>query len=230
MKQKIIKFILMLLCITALVFSCVKITYYIKDENNISSLQRGSMTAELVSLTEKHYSDVTLLVKHTLISYDVMQGEDNEYYLTHTPDGEYNKAGWIFFDYRVNKDSRNKIIYGHNRVTGSMFGSLSNLTMPSYYDKYGTDTIYLEEKDKISVYRIFAVYTVNKDFNYLICDFEDNEKFMEYLSKVRKLNKIEALESVVVDEESEILTLSTCSGVNDRLVVQAVKVEEREGK
>lgn len=67
----------------------------------------------------------------TNINYPFVQGNDNSYYLTHSFNKSGNQAGWIFLDYRNNKDEydKNTIIYGHALQTGSMFGSLKDVLM-----------------------------------------------------------------------------------------------------
>lgn len=60
------------------------------------------------------------------ISYPVVQGRDNDYYLHHLITGENHKSGSIFMDFHNQEDlsDRNTIIYGHNMKDGSMFGTL----------------------------------------------------------------------------------------------------------
>ena len=60
------------------------------------------------------------------ISYPVVQGKDNYYYLHHMFDGQENKNGSIFVDYHNQPDflDSNTIVYGHNMKNGSMFGTL----------------------------------------------------------------------------------------------------------
>ena len=60
------------------------------------------------------------------ISYPVVQGEDNDFYLHRTFEKEDNFAGCIFVncDNSGNFTDQNTIIYGHNMKDGSMFGKL----------------------------------------------------------------------------------------------------------
>ena len=64
----------------------------------------------------------------TSINYPVVKSSDNSFYLSHSFDKSYNKAGWIFADYRNKFDGTDKniIIYGHNRMDSSMFATLKN--------------------------------------------------------------------------------------------------------
>lgn len=65
-------------------------------------------------------------VNGTNINYPFVQASDNKYYLTHTFNKSYNSAGWVFLDYRNNKNGtdKNNIIYAHGRYDNTMFGSL----------------------------------------------------------------------------------------------------------
>ena len=51
----------------------------------------------------------------TSIHYPVVQGEDNDYYLSHLFDGTTNPNGCLFLDCRGASDfsDNNSIIYGH---------------------------------------------------------------------------------------------------------------------
>ena len=66
-----------------------------------------------------------LQIEGTQISYPVMKGTDNDYYLHHTFEKNYNSAGSIFIEYTNSSDFQdcNTIIYGHNMRNGSMFGT-----------------------------------------------------------------------------------------------------------
>ena len=70
----------------------------------------------------------------TLISYPVLQGTNNSYYLYHTFDHTYNRNGSIFIDSQIEKgfDAKNCIIFGHNMWTDTMFGTLTKYTDQAY--------------------------------------------------------------------------------------------------
>lgn len=218
--------ILSFVCVSVIVVVMLDIVKYSQDENKVASLtnsDRIGVNTEENNQDIVKFSETHLYIEDTNIDYDVVQGTDNEYYLTHTPDGKYNKAGWIFFDYRVTEESKNKIIYGHNRVTGSMLGSLTKLTSVSYFDKNGLDVIHLMENNKDTIYRVYTVFVTDINFDYLHCNFEDDEKFMKYIKSMKSKNTVSLLKDVEVTSTDDILTLSTCAG-EDRLVVQAVKL------
>ena len=63
-----------------------------------------------------------LSIDDTNIDYPVMQTDDNEYYLNHNMNQEYDKNGSIFMDKDcdIAKPSMNFILYGHHMRSGMM--------------------------------------------------------------------------------------------------------------
>ena len=64
----------------------------------------------------------------TSINYPVVQGSDNDYYLTHIMTGESSRHGSLFIDYRC-EDPFNcfmTVIYGHRMMNDNMFNRLGN--------------------------------------------------------------------------------------------------------
>ena len=79
-----------------------------------------------------------ITIPDTDVNYPVVQGDDNLYYLTHLPTGEYNASGSIFLDYRAAPDFSDpySVLYGHNMKNGSMFTSLTNYEDQDFYDDH----------------------------------------------------------------------------------------------
>jgi len=104
-----------------------------------------------------------LYIPNTRISYPVMQGEDNEYYLHHDFDGSPLKAGSIFLDYRCENRLMNPInvLYGHNMKNGSMFAQITSYTTESFFEAHRYGWLSTPE----TVYRIdfFACSIVRSD-------------------------------------------------------------------
>ncbi len=74
----------------------------------------------------------------TVISYPVVQGKDNQYYLRRLLDGSWNSSGSIFMDYRSEGgfSGWNTVIYGHNMKNDTMFGTLEEYREQEYYDAH----------------------------------------------------------------------------------------------
>ena len=112
-----------------------------------------------INKLENEYEGATgyIDIPNTNISYPIMQGEDNSYYLKHLPNGDRNKMGSIFLDYRNNGfNDKNTIIYGHNFNNGTMFSDLLNYKSFEFYKNHSNYKIYTS--DKVIEVAIFAIY------------------------------------------------------------------------
>lgn len=177
-------------------------------------------------------------IKDSKIDYPVLwhKGDDasGQYYLNHNYKGDYDSYGCVFLDYRCTKgmDSKNIVLHAHHMNDGSMFGNLMNYGGTEgdldYYKKHSTIKFDTPEAD--GVYKIISVYKTNtlsahgEFFNYMVGNFQNDKDFMNYVYNVRIRSLINC--PVDVNEDDELLTLSTCSYeyTNFRTVVVARRV------
>lgn len=164
-------------------------------------------------------------VPNTKINYPVVQSVDNDYYLNHNFYKKYNLAGWPFLDYRNNLNSdSNIIIYGHNRLDESMFGTLKKLLNKDYHktNKY----IFFNTIDYMNTYEIFSVYTINaNDFKANI-NFNNDNEYFEYLNNLKNISTIQLKNKI--SAKDKIITLYTCSdNTNDRTIVHAKLIQTK---
>lgn len=159
------------------------------------------------------------------ISYPVVLGADNDYYLTHTFQKEENKSGALFLDQATTNpfENYNTIIHGHNMKDGSMFGKLKNFyrNTKTYADN-PYFYIYTEEKDY--KYLIFSYYVTSAVSDaYMLPNTEETyQTYKEFALKNAVFKNVEG-----IPQSAPIVTLSTCYGANDtdfRLVVHGILV------
>ena len=172
-----------------------------------------------INKLENEYEGATgyIDIPNTNISYPIMQGEDNSYYLKHLPNGDRNKMGSIFLDYRNNGfNDKNTIIYGHNFNNGTMFSDLLNYKSFEFYKNHSNYKIYTS--DKVIEVAIFAVYIADATKDELPINFESTD-FEDYLDMVLESNLINS--EVSIDSEDNLITLCTCSNGSwkNRLIV-----------
>lgn len=155
------------------------------------------------------------------ISYPIVQGEDNNYYLHRTFKGTENYAGSIFVDAVNTSDFSdcNTIIYGHNMKNGSMFGKLKQLKENQKYK----DSKYIWVCTPAGKYRyeIFSLqYADVSSETYSLFGSHD-DAFGEYLNHMAAKSEVD-METESLTKEDKVITLSTCTA-NDqvRFVVQA---------
>ena len=126
------------------------------------------------------------------INYPVVHGEDNETYLHHTYEKNYNFAGTIFVDYENKGDFNdcNTIVYGHNMKNGSMFAQLKKFSSNSdTYEKSKYFWIFTPEKNYR--YEIISAYTTGAKSDTYTLFKGPGEEFQEYLKKIRGYSEIQ---------------------------------------
>ncbi len=215
------------------------------QENVQNTIHKATQTGELEIIPDNDYiiknnyiasllsinEDVVgwLKVNNTNVDYPVVKGPDNEFYLNKNLYKEKDENGWIYMDYR-NSDKelkQNTIIYGHNMYySGVMFGTLSKASYKSWYTKEENLTISFNTMYETMDWQIFSIYHVNKTNDYLVTDFANETDFFNYITMVKKRSFRDF--GVEIKETDKILTLSTCTGDNERLVIHAKKKETEE--
>ncbi len=172
-----------------------------------------------------------LKIDDTIIDYPVMQTVNNEYYLDHNFNQEYDKNGSLFLDKDcdVVRRNTNLIIYGHHMKSGKMFGNLNSYSNEEYGKKHALiqfDTIY--EKGTYEVMYVFRSRIYNEDevvFKYY--QFLDAASEAEFNSNMQEMAALSLYDTgVTARYGDELLTLSTCdsSETDGRFVVVAKRV------
>lgn len=173
-----------------------------------------------------------LKIDDTIIDYPVMQTSNNEYYLDHNFNQEYDRNGSLFMDAACDVVHRNTnlIIYGHHMKSGKMFGNLNSYSSKEYCEKHSTirfDTIY--EKGLYQVMYVFRSRIYNEDevvFKYY--KFFDAASEKEFESNMQEMAALSLYDTgVTASFGDELLTLSTCdsSEPDGRFVVVAKRIQ-----
>ena len=145
----------------------------------------------------------------TLIDYPVVQGKDNDFYLSHLPNGAANSGGSIMMDFGCvpNFSSDVTILHGHHMKNGAMFGDLDEYKDPEYFAAH--PVIELCTPDGLYEAQIFAAYTVNaRSFGYET-RFSSEKAFNSYVQKAKAATPFDA--GVDVEYGDRLLLLSTCN-------------------
>ena len=193
-------------------------------ESKASDLPSGM---DLSPLREVNADVVCWIEIPDVLSYPVLQGTDNAYYLSHAWDGEKNAAGSIFLDCRASPDLTDfhTLLYGHRMRDSSMFGSLKQYADADFWRQH--PSVCLSDERGTRRYDIFAAYEVGVTeivYRQDLSSAEDRQELIRF-----------ALDRSVIDTgiaptpEDTIITLSTCTGSghhSTRWVVQAVLCQE----
>lgn len=160
-----------------------------------------------------------------------MQTSDNEYYLDHNLNQEYDKNGSIFMDKDcdVLKPSTNYILYGHHMKNGQMFGDLDLYSNEEYYKEHPYiqfDTIY--EKGTYQIMYVFRSHVYREEeiaFKYYqFIDVNSEQEFDSYMREMAEMSYYDT--GVSAQYGDQLLTLSTCDyrEKDGRFVVVAKKI------
>ena len=170
-------------------------------------------------------------IDDTNIDYPVMQTVNNEYYLDHNYNQQYDKNGSIFLDKDcdITNPGCNMIIYGHHMKSGKMFGNLQLYSNREYYEKHPYiqfDTIY--EEGRYQIMYVFRSRIYNEDeivFKYYqFFEASTPEEFDSHMNEMANLSLYDT--GVRATYGDKLITLSTCdnSEQDGRFVVVAKKI------
>ena len=188
-----------------------------------------------------------IMIPDTLVNNPVMKAEDNDKYLDRKMNNKQNRAGELFFDYRVHFDdvdynghleypnSDNLVIYGHNMGDDQMFGCLKYYERNyDYYENH--PIIYLNSNYNEYTYKIFSFFILDAEdetetkfdcWNKI--NFDDEGAFYDFVNEAKR--RTIRTNDVDVKYGDKLLTLSTCNtmlGDRGRLIIMARLVREGE--
>ncbi len=193
-----------------------------EDDPYWDFIKMNLMDVDLTNLISINNDTVGWLkVLGTNINYPFVQASDNKYYLTHDFYKHYNGAGWVFLDYRNNKElnDQNNIIYAHGRANETMFGSLKNVLTNDWLNNQNNFVIEVSTKDKNSLWQVFSVYKVPNTNDYIETKFNNEDDFNNFINKL--INRSIYDFKTTVNKNDHILTLSTCYNDNIKVVLHA---------
>ncbi len=203
------------------------------DEEQVTE-QRTERMLQVEELKKENQDIVGWLeIEGTNISYPVLQGTDNQYYMKHTYKKEYSNDGSIFLDksYDWNIPSSNLLLYGHNNKNGTMFQDLLKYKEESFYKEH--PNIRFTTIDEDCQYEIISaflskVYYQDEQnvFRYYYFINANNEvEYNQYIEESKKASLYDTGKSATYGEQ--LLTLSTCSYHTEdgRFAVVAKKIK-----
>ena len=165
-----------------------------------------------------------ILIPGTVVSYPLMQGADNDYYLKHTWMRRYSTAGSIFLECQNDPslEGFHTIIYGHRMSNGTMFGALKNYSSQNYWKNH--PSVYIVSDAGVMRYDIFSAYEAGvTDIVYYQDLTGREEDFIQFC-----LDHSDIDTGIQPGPEDRIVTLSTCAsqGFETRWTVHAVLRQE----
>lgn len=195
------------------------------EDPQVAELQRLDIAA-----LQKVNPDVLgwIRIPGTEVDYPLLAGADNTFYLEHNWKGEKAYVGSIFLEYQNSPDlmDYNTIVYGHNIISGAMFGSLHKYQRDAYWKDH--PYIYLVTGSGVLRYEIFSSYNAAVDSQTYSLSFRKEETKRDFLIMALEYSDIDT--GIAPDLMDRILTLSTCNGsgyISRRVVHARLKMVEK---
>jgi len=190
-----------------------------KEDNSASTTALLQSAAEVevdFAALKKVNSDIIgwIMIEQTVINYPLLQGSDNQKYLTTAYNGQSNRQGSIFMDCNHSPDfsNRHTIIYGHYMKNGSMFGALANYSGQSFYDSHRY--FYILTEDGLARYEIVSAYTADVGGMTYQRAFPESGGYEAFLGYIMGQSQIES--GAELTAADQIVTLSTCTPSSSR--------------
>lgn len=175
-----------------------------------------SIVVDFDKLSEINSSSVGWIEIPVLgISYPIVQGEDNDYYLRHDINNNFAWSGAIYLDYRSNPElnEEHTTIYGHHMNDGTMFTSLLKYDNEDFFKKNqaaNNNYVYIFTKESIKIYQIFSVVDSlfsDDPASFTVLIYSDEQK-QQYLNHIKEKQLYDTGITATVDDT--LLTLYTC--------------------
>ena len=172
-------------------------------------------------------------IPDTVIDYPILYSDTDkdgkDYYIDRDMYKKKKSAGSIFVQTVnfSNFSDRNTVIYGHNMLNGTMFGTLKKYRDRKYFDEHDEIRVYIP--GRMLTYKVYSAFVYTDKHLFSDFDFGNDKGYQEFIdmtynpkSSVKHINK-----DVKVTAEDRIITLSTCTAKDEeRYLVVAVLQNE----
>lgn len=154
-------------------------------------------------------------VPGTRINYVVAQGETNNTYLRHLPNGEYSENGTIFMDMDGTAPGmvdQQTTLYGHHMNDGAMFEPIDASMDQKVFDTF--KKVYYITPEMTYVLKPMFTMQVQDDYvDARRTNFDSEKAFTQYLQASLAQAKSSAKDAAAeVEKADKVLTLVTCAG------------------
>ena len=189
------------------------------QENIEETINQQTERILKVQKLQEENSDIVgwLEIEGTSINYPVLQGTDNEYYMSHNYKKQKSKNGSIFLtkDYDWSIPSSNLLIYGHNLNNGTMFQELLKYAKEEFYKEHPIIRFTTNKEDAeyeiISVFKSRVYYKTEKNVfrYYFFVNANSEAEYNEFVQNAKKASLYDIDKTAKFGDQ--LITLSTCS-------------------
>lgn len=150
-----------------------------------------------------------LYYEDTVIDYPVVQGENNEMYLSMLFDRTWGGCGTLFADCITEAPFRqfNTIVYGHHMKDGTMFACLKELRDPEYCKAH--PKLELTTPEGKYDLQIWAFLNEPADSDLYLTNIKDESEKLDYLNLIQA--NASYITNTGISTDDRLVMLSTCA-------------------
>lgn len=187
----------------------------VKPDNNSTDIDipKKTVKEEIAELKTKYNNNdvIGILNIDNEIYTPVVQTKDNQYYLKYSLSKKRSVIGSTFMDYRLNKDSKQINIYGHNHSNKKYnppFKTLENYLKKAYFEEHR----YIEFKvdNEIQKYEIFSIVIGEKvgTEEHMNIKYTKNSDWLKHFNRLKNRSIFKT--DTKLTENDKIIVLQTC--------------------
>lgn len=170
-----------------------------------------SVKDEIDELKKKYNNDevIAILNIDDEINTPVAQTNDNQFYLKKSLSLKKSVLGSVFMDYRVNKDSKQINIYGHNSTKYKPpFNALEGYLKKEYFNEH--KSISLKIDNEVKKYEIFSIVLADKKSTeeHMNLNYKKDSDWLSHFNRLKKRSIYKT--NIELNENDKILVLQTC--------------------
>lgn len=139
----------------------------------------------------------------------VVQTKDNQYYLKYSLTKKRSIIGAVFMDYRVNSNSKQINIYGHNSTKYKPpFQKLEKYLEKSYYKEHNILELKINNEKKS--YEIFSIVIADKvgTEEHMNIKYKTDKEYYNHFKRLKNRSLYDT--GVNIEESDNVLILQTC--------------------
>lgn len=215
------------------------------DKSDVTAIKEKNMHKKKKTRRDKKYNDNTDKIRESFgiswenlrkinsqvvawitipgadISYPVVQGEDDEYYLKHNFKGDEDLFGCIFLEHNNKKNlmGSHSILYGHNIEGNMMFANLNCYEQPEFLKK--CPEIEIKTPKRKFLYKIFSIEQADSQSAAFKYGYDLSSPAYKRQLEILKNNSMYEI-GIEPDSSKPMVTLITCNSHLDKEIRMAV--------
>lgn len=226
--DQLLRILITILCLLALLIASYAFydDFYLSQSVDKFKPDDGDVYAMMMSLRETNPDVVGWIeIDGTNISYPILKGENNDFYLDHDAEKSFSNGGSIYMDSDNAADFSDfdTVIYGHNMSGRKMFSDLKLFSEEEFFQDHPKTVIYLPDRTLICENVLYGKADGADPKVYGVPQRSDEAKS----ATLQRLEELSVYKRRELQRTDSLITMSTCTveDFNSRHILIAKVIE-----